>query len=278
MHPDYFAEFLALAAVHFLVVIAPGPDFFVTIRQSVRHGRRAAAATALGIATGMSVHVVYTLLGMGALMHSTPWLMQVAQLLGGLYLLYLGIGFIRQAGETAAGAGELAVTDGSGGAAASSTGNPAENPAGRSAGSSAENPVGSSAGSSAGGLAGKAASAGHEASSVTMTLRQSFLQGFLTNATNPKATLFFLAVFTTMVSAETPMSVQVLYGGWMCLVNAIWFVLVGLVFSSAPVRGRFLRASLWIERGMGVLMIAFSARLLWGSVALLASVQQVLAA
>lgn len=219
MRPDYLAEFLALAAVHFLVLIAPGPDFFITIRQSVRYGRQAAVATALGISVGMSVHVVYTLLGMGALMHSTPWLMQVAQLLGGLYLLYLGIGFIRQAGGAAAEAGSLPAGDG----------------------------------------------VEHGAPSASMTLRQSFLQGFLTNATNPKATLFFLAVFTTMVSAETPLPVQVLYGGWMCLANALWFVVVGMVFSSAPVRERFLRASLWIERGMGVLMIAFSARLLWGS-------------
>ena len=96
-----------------------------------------------------------------------------------------------------------------------------------------------------------------------MTLRQSFLQGFLTNATNPKATLFFLAVFTTMVSAETPLSVQVLYGIWMCLANAVWFVVVGLVFSSARVRRHFLRASCWIERAMGGLLIIFSARLLW---------------
>ena len=53
----------------------------------------------------MSVHVIYTLLGMGALMHSTPWLMQVAQLLGGLYLFYLGVVFIRQAGRMAEGTG-----------------------------------------------------------------------------------------------------------------------------------------------------------------------------
>ena len=49
----------------------------------------------------------------------------------------------------------------------------------------------------------------------------------------------------------------------MCLANAVWFVVVGLVFSSARVRRHFLRASCWIERAMGGLLIIFSARLLW---------------
>lgn len=258
MHPDYLAEFLALAAVHFLVLIAPGPDFFITVRQSVRHGRNAAIATALGISAGMSVHVIYTLLGMGALMHSTPWLMQVAQLLGGLYLFYLGVVFIRQAGRMAEGTGPQPP-----GEASAATGSVL--PLAGDASIMLDEPA----------VSGREAVRG---CANVMTLRQSFLQGFLTNATNPKATLFFLAVFTTMVSAETPLSVQVLYGVWMCLANAVWFVVVGLVFSSARVRGHFLRASCWIEWAMGVLLIIFSARLLWECVALLASVQQALAA
>lgn len=99
----YMGEFVALALIHFLAVVAPGPDFAVTIRQSVRHGRSAGVGTALGIGAGISVHVVYTLLGVGALMHTTPWLLQVASWLGAAYLLYLGILFIRQAGRQTTG-------------------------------------------------------------------------------------------------------------------------------------------------------------------------------
>eukprot|EP00952_Eustigmatos_sp_NYUAD-ZCMA_P007681 32406-Eustigmatos_ZCMA.PRE.1 len=91
MTPDYLGEFLALAAIHFLAVVAPGPDFAVTIRQSVLYGRRLGIATAVGIGAGISVHVIYTLLGVGALMHTTPWLLSAAELVGGAYLLYLGV-------------------------------------------------------------------------------------------------------------------------------------------------------------------------------------------
>ena len=44
---------------------------------------------------------------------------------------------------------------------------------------------------------------------------KAFLLGFLTNATNPKATLFFLAIFTTVVSEQTPLKIQALYGIWL---------------------------------------------------------------
>lgn len=211
MTPDYLGEFIALAVIHFLAVVAPGPDFAVTIRQSVLYGRRLGIATAVGIGAGISVHVIYTLLGVGALMHTTPWLLSAAEWVGGAYLLYLGVTFIRQAGKH---------------------------------------------------TAGLALDAGAEAGA--RSFRRSFALGFLTNATNPKATLFFLAVFTTVVSDSTPLRIQMLYGGWMCLVNAGWFVLVSLVFTSPPVRERFLRIGHWFERLMGVLLIAFAMRLLWG--------------
>lgn len=209
----YMGEFVALALIHFLAVVAPGPDFAVTIRQSVRHGRCAGIGTAIGIGAGISVHVIYTLLGVGALMHTTPWLLQVASWLGAGYLLYLGVVFIRQAGRQTTGVLQE---------------------------------VGEGLGA--------------------VSFRRSFVVGFLTNATNPKATLFFLAVFTTIVSAQTPLVVQMLYGVWMCVINALWFVLVSLLFTSPPVRERFLRLGHWFERVMGVLLIAFSVRLLWGLV------------
>lgn len=210
------AEFLALAVIHFLAVVAPGPDFAVTIRQSLRHGRSSGVATALGIGAGISVHVVYTLLGVGALMHATPWLLGVTGLVGGLYLLYLGQLFIRQAGKQDT---ELVMTA--------------------------------------------------ESDSAACGFRSAFMLGFLTNATNPKATLFFLAVFTTVVSASTPLYMQLLYGAWMCAVNAGWFVLVSLVFTTPSVRERFLRTAVLFERLTGLVLIVFSIKLLWSFMELL---------
>ena len=71
---SYGSEFLGIVLIHFLAVISPGPDFAVAIRQSVRHGRRVGIWTALGIGAGISVHVLYTLVGISAL----PFLVSLA--------------------------------------------------------------------------------------------------------------------------------------------------------------------------------------------------------
>jgi len=209
MFSNYLGEFLALATIHFLAVVAPGPDFAVTIRQSVRFGRLVGICTALGIGAGISVHVLYTLLGVGALMHTTPWLLTVAKVIGGAYILYLGVSLLRSKPKVA--------IEGDNGAAASTEQQP---------------------------------------------LFKAFSTGFLTNATNPKATLFFLAIFTTIISASTPLQIQALYGLWMCFVNALWFVIVALFFSSARVRLLFMRMGHWFERTMGVILILFAGRLI----------------
>ncbi|MGP6460613.1 LysE family translocator [Pseudomonas parakoreensis] len=208
MLSNYLGEFLALATIHFLAVVAPGPDFAVTIRQSVRFGRLVGICTALGIGAGISVHVLYTLLGVGALMHTTPWLLTVAKVIGGAYIFYLGISLIRSKPKSTL-EGE----------------------------NNTDEPL------------------------VAQSLFKAFSTGFLTNATNPKATLFFLAIFTTIISASTPLNIQALYGVWMCLVNALWFVIVALFFSSSRVRSLFMRMGHWFERSMGVILILFAGRL-----------------
>ncbi len=61
----YWAEFFTVALIHLLAVASPGPDFAIVVRESVAHGRRAGTWTALGVGTGIFVHVAYSLLGIG---------------------------------------------------------------------------------------------------------------------------------------------------------------------------------------------------------------------
>ncbi len=207
---SYLPEFIGLAVVHFLAVVAPGPDFAITVSQSVRHGRRIGLFTALGIGCGISVHVAYTLLGMGALLHASHEMALAARLMGSAYLFYLAIKLLRAM------------------------------------------PVSSQ-------LQGAAV---ERAEANQPSCRQAFMVGFFTNATNPKATLFFLAIFTTLVSSGTPLYIQALYGAWMCFINASWFALVSLLFSHDRVRAGFVRIGHWFERVMGVVLITFAVRLI----------------
>jgi RhtB (resistance to homoserine/threonine) family protein len=82
--------------------------------------------------------------------------------------------------------------------------------------------------------------------------------GFLTNALNPKCTLFFVAIFATLVRPGTPLAVRLVYGAWIFLSTGLWFTLVALFFTRDVVRRRFLRYGLWLDRTMGVIFLGFA--------------------
>lgn len=91
----YWLEFAAIATLHFFAVASPGPDFAVVVKQSVTSGRRSAIFTSVGIGAGILIHVVYSLLGIGILIQTTPWLFNLFAYAAAAYLLYLGWGAIR---------------------------------------------------------------------------------------------------------------------------------------------------------------------------------------
>lgn len=91
--------------------------------------------------------------------------------------------------------------------------------------------------------------------------RSAFLMGFMTNALNPKATLFFLAVFSVVIDPHTPRLLQAGYGLWMAVMTAIWFSLVSVIFTQEPVRRAFLRLGHWFERAMGAVLLGLGVRL-----------------
>ena len=84
---------------------------------------------------------------------------------------------------------------------------------------------------------------------------KAFSVGFLCNALNPKATLFFLSIFTVVVSIETPMHVQIFYGIFCIFTAMLWFVGISLILSHKKVRGFFNKFGIWFDRAIGMVLI-----------------------
>jgi len=181
---QYLTEFLLLSSVHLLAVMSPGPDFAILIRQSLNYGRKAGIITAFGISCAISLHVIYSLIGISALILAKNWIKLTIELIASFYLLYLGGLFIY---------------------------------------STLQKPVNQSI-------------KGTKTKSALKSFSASFWLGFLTNATNPKAFLFFLAIFTSLVNITTPTSIKIFYGFWMCAVTFIWFSLVSLIFTNSAIQ------------------------------------------
>ena len=91
--------------------------------------------------------------------------------------------------------------------------------------------------------------------------RQAVLRGFLTNGLNPKATLFFLALFTVVINSNTPAFIQVLYGGYLALATFAWFAMLSSILGRVKVRRFMLRSGVWFERCMGVLLLLLAVQI-----------------
>lgn len=81
--------------------------------------------------------------------------------------------------------------------------------------------------------------------------------GFLTNALNPKTTVFVVSLFLQIVQPDTPLATQLAYGGFISLAHVLWFCIVALCFSAQRVRQRLLAVRHWIDRAFGCMLVGF---------------------
>jgi threonine/homoserine/homoserine lactone efflux protein len=86
-----------VAAIACLGIMSPGPDFVAVTYTAVTGSRRSAAAVAAGVVLGNGIWAGAALLGVGALFALFPSLFLLIKTLGALYLLWLGVGLLRNA-------------------------------------------------------------------------------------------------------------------------------------------------------------------------------------
>lgn len=86
--------------------------------------------------------------------------------------------------------------------------------------------------------------------------------GFLTNGLNPKATLFFLSLFTAIISVNTPMLIKVGYGLYLALATGLWFCFLSYLLSTSRVARFIGNKGYWLDRAMGVVLVLLAAKLI----------------
>ncbi|HEV2524065.1 MAG TPA: LysE family transporter [Gammaproteobacteria bacterium] len=88
-------EFFMLTLVAALMIISPGPDFAIVVKNSLTHGRTSGVYTAMGIAMANLCHVAVNLFGIGVVIAQSIVAFTIMKFLGAAYLLYLGYKGIR---------------------------------------------------------------------------------------------------------------------------------------------------------------------------------------
>ncbi|GHA20331.1 lysine transporter LysE [Arenicella chitinivorans] len=99
-----------------------------------------------------------------------------------------------------------------------------------------------------------------EADHAALSNLAAFKIGFITNALNPKTTIFFLSIFTQVVNPHTPIWVQMIYGGIISLCHLVWFSCVSIFLSQPALLKRFHDWKSAIEKVIGGLLIGLGVR------------------
>jgi threonine/homoserine/homoserine lactone efflux protein len=95
---EYLAgTLLAFLGISILVIVTPGPDTAVTIRNTLLGGRAAGLATAAGVATGQAIWAFATSAGIVALLVASEPLFLAVKYAGAAYLIWLGLLSLRAA-------------------------------------------------------------------------------------------------------------------------------------------------------------------------------------
>ncbi|MBI1171997.1 LysE family translocator [bacterium] len=98
------AAFLALALMHLMAAISPGPAVLMSARIGLTEGLRAGALAAAGIGLGGVVWASAALFGLGLVFQAAPALLWVLRLCGAAYLIWMAAGLWRNADRPIAGA------------------------------------------------------------------------------------------------------------------------------------------------------------------------------
>lgn len=93
------AHLAAFLITVYVLIVIPGPSVVFTVSRGVALGRRAALATVLGNTSGLMLQLLIVVIGLGSVLADSETVFLVMKLLGGAYLIFLGVRSIRSRRE-----------------------------------------------------------------------------------------------------------------------------------------------------------------------------------
>ncbi|HRE32848.1 MAG TPA: LysE family transporter [Candidatus Berkiella sp.] len=81
-------------------------------------------------------------------------------------------------------------------------------------------------------------------------------RGFLANILNPKATLFFLSVFSQVIDPQTPRIIQALFGLEFSLISLCWFGSLAWILTHDAFKQKLTAAQKYLDKVLGGALIA----------------------
>ncbi|MEP2981022.1 MAG: LysE family translocator [Lentilitoribacter sp.] len=92
-------NYVAFVIASIIVLIIPGPSIIMAVGQAIAHGKRAVAPTVWGVVAGDAIATTLSMLGVGTILLASSEAFQIIKWAGVIYLIYIGILMIRNAGK-----------------------------------------------------------------------------------------------------------------------------------------------------------------------------------
>ena len=203
---DLLHGIVLITLIHLLAAASPGPDFVLVTQQTLARGKKSGLLCSLGIALGLSIHIIYSSFGLAAIIANSTIGLWIIKILGGTYLLYLGYKGLRSKPQNTEETKSRTVSQGA--------------------------------------------------------WIKTIGMGFWCNVLNPKAPIYFVALFTVVLSSDMPLYQLAIYGIWIMLVQFFWFSLVVMFLSQPSINAQFKKLGHWIDRIFGGAMVLLGLKVL----------------
>lgn len=96
------AVVLYALGVYAAIVVSPGPGFALVSRLALHGEQRRCSGAIVGLAIAATFYALLAMVGLAAILNQIGWLARTVQILGGLYLVYLGLNAWKSSVKTGA--------------------------------------------------------------------------------------------------------------------------------------------------------------------------------
>jgi threonine/homoserine/homoserine lactone efflux protein len=221
---------LTITLLHFLALISPGPDFFLCIKNALI-SRNLGIMTSIGFGLGILVHLIYCTLGLALIISQSIIAFTILKYIAAAYLVYLGICLLKTRKHS------------------TEHNNNNNNEQERKININLTQ------------TSHQSTPIIEKSNKTSYNSLKAMRDGFLTNALNPKATLFFLSIFTVVITPQTP-KLSIIIAGLITIINTVlWFSFISIIFSSKKIKNIYEKIEEKANKILGVLLISLGIKI-----------------
>ncbi|MBB1269949.1 LysE family translocator [Shewanella sp. SR44-3] len=225
-----------IGIIHLVALVSPGPDFAIVVKLASQQSRSVALACAAGISVAILAHTILSLTGVSLLIQSSNYAYVLMQLVGASYLGWMGIGALTSALKSL-----------------------------KNKPNNLTAPTSDMVQASDAAVFDKLSQGAMPSGPgpQMMSNQQGFLKGLYTNLLNPKALVFFMTLFSVLITPEVNQSTKAAAALLLFGLSFSWFGCLAIMLTKERVKQHLIRLTPAIDTVVGLLFTSVALAILY---------------